>query len=163
MIRSCCQSEAAGVKCFTHFSRSAFTLVEMLVASVIFTLTIAGLIYGYVQANHMAEWSCMSLAAQSCASQGAEQARAAVWIPTQKYSQLGSMPYTHTTTNILDVPIKGDPTTNTDFYVINNVTVDDVKDTSVYLRQITSDAIWTFQATGKKYTNTVILLRAPDQ
>ena len=55
--------------------RAGFTLIEILIAVVIFGMLSSGLIYGYVQANRMAEWSSMSLAAQSYASQGLEQAR----------------------------------------------------------------------------------------
>src|SRR5271169_6680666 len=60
-------------------SRAAFTLIEILISFLIFGMTVSGLIYGYVQANRMAELSSMSLAAQSYASQGLEQARSAQW------------------------------------------------------------------------------------
>ena len=60
-------------------ANAAFTLVEVLMAVVIFAMVVSGIIYGYVQANYSAEWSSMSLAAQSLASQGMEQARAAQW------------------------------------------------------------------------------------
>ena len=157
---------------------TAFTLVEVLISLVILAVVMAGIIYGYVQANRMAEWSCMSQAAQACATEGAEQARAAVWIPSEIYSgmsgasngpgspdELGpaTPPKTLTpTTNILDIPIKGDPTTNSTYWVIDTVTLSDVS-TNPPLRQIRSDAVWTFSPTAKKVTNTVILLRAADQ
>ncbi len=51
---------------------NAFTLVESLIAVMILLLAMGGLMYGYVQANRMAEYSSMSLAAQSYASQGIE-------------------------------------------------------------------------------------------
>src|SRR5277367_1254630 len=59
--------------------RAGFTLAEILIAFLIFGMTTSGLIYGYVQANRMAEMSSMSLAAQSLAQQGLEQARSAEW------------------------------------------------------------------------------------
>jgi len=58
---------------------NAFTLVEILMAFVILALVLSGLLYGYVQANRMAEWTSMSLAAQSAASQGLEQQRSGQW------------------------------------------------------------------------------------
>ena len=42
-------------------------------------LVMSGMMYGYVQANRMAEWSSQSLAAMSYAAQGMEQLRSAQW------------------------------------------------------------------------------------
>ena len=56
-----------------------FTLIEILISFFVFSLVISGLVYGYVQVNRMAEFSSMSLAAQSYASQGLEQAKSAQW------------------------------------------------------------------------------------
>src|SRR5208282_1411553 len=60
-------------------TRLGFTLVEVLVAFFVFGLVVSGLIFGYVQVNRLAEFSSMSLAAQSYASQGMEQAKSAQW------------------------------------------------------------------------------------
>ncbi|HXR04763.1 MAG TPA: prepilin-type N-terminal cleavage/methylation domain-containing protein, partial [Verrucomicrobiae bacterium] len=46
----------------------AFTLIEVMIGFFIFGLVTAGMIYGYVEANRMAEWSSQSLAAMSYAS-----------------------------------------------------------------------------------------------
>ena len=59
--------------------RAAFTLIEVLISFAILALIVAGVIYGYAQTNRFAEWSSMSLAAQSYALQGLEQLRAAKW------------------------------------------------------------------------------------
>ena len=150
-----------------------FTLIELMVAAAVFGLVTSGLLYGYVQSNRMAEWSAISLAAQSYASQGAEQARAADWRPRDfpftsgsigSSDELSPTNYVLCGANyILDVPIKGDPaTTDFAFFVTNYVSITDVS-ISPPLRQIRSDAVWTFYLTGKRYTNTIILLRAPDQ
>ena len=64
---------------------TAFTLLEVMIGFVIFGLVITGMIYGYVQANRMAEWSSQSLAAMSYASQGMEQMRSAQWC-AEEYS-----------------------------------------------------------------------------
>src|SRR5438270_12546285 len=70
-----------GAKIIKANRRSGFTLVETLVAVLILSMVMSGVIYGYVQANRIAEFSSMSLAATAYAQQGAEQARAADWRP----------------------------------------------------------------------------------
>jgi type II secretory pathway pseudopilin PulG len=143
---------------------SGFTLMEVLIAFMIFTLVISGMIYGYVQANRMAEFSSMSLGAQSYALQGAEQARAAKW-DTQTYpiatgpgtgDELGLTNYYQVDTN--DIPTTGQP-----LLLTNYISITQIGNGSPPLRQIRSDCVWTFPFTAKLYTNTVITLRAPDQ
>jgi len=153
---------------------AGFTLVEILVSFVVFGMTVSGLIYGYVQANRLAEWSAMSLAAQSCASQGAERARAADWRPRDYPPATGPgtmdelPPATNggpviTFVDSLDIPTKGNPASSDfDFWITNYVWITTVS-TNPPLRQIRSDAVWKFAPTGKISTNTVVLLRAPDQ
>jgi len=163
-----------------HFKQSGqkivadgFTLVEVLMAFAFLAVVMSGLMYGYVQANRTAEWSSMSLAAQSYASQGAEQARAADWRPKDPSSvtnrpnskdELCPTNYVLCGTNyIMDIPIKGDPSASDfAFFVTNYVSVTDAS-TNPPLRQIRSDVVWTFPLTRQMYTNTVILQRAPDQ
>jgi len=145
----------------THqrMASAAFTLAEVMIALGVFALVSAGLINGYIQSNRDAEWSAMSLAAQSYASQGVEQARSAncsvsagYQLPTTNYFQ----------TNAMQVPISGQT-----FIVTNWVTVANLYPvTTPYpLFQIRSDCYWQFPATngGKWFTNTVITERAPDQ
>jgi len=150
-------------------NNAGFTLAEILMAFGIFALIASGVIYGYVQSNRMAEWSALSLAAQSYAAQGAEQARAADWRPRDYPAAAGPNtmdelpPTNYMQRNIFDVPIKGNPSSSDfSFFVTNRVYVTTVT-LNPPLRQIRSDAEWTFYLTGTKYTNTVILLRAPDQ
>jgi type II secretory pathway pseudopilin PulG len=152
----------------TGRSLQAFTLVEVLIAFLIFGMLSAGLLYGYVQANRIAEWSSMSLGAQSYASQGMEQALAAKWdtqangqitadlLPPISYTQATN--YTQIDTN--DVPQSGSP-----LLVTNNVSVSYVPGwtNGPYLRQIRSDVVWAFPLTKKIFTNTLISFRAPDQ
>jgi type II secretory pathway pseudopilin PulG len=146
----------------------AFTLPEILIAFVIFGMATAGLIYGYVVANRMAEWSSMSLAAQSIASQGAERARAANWRP-RDFPPTDELPVgtggnaVITNVDFFDIPSKGDPSAaDFNFWVTNYVWVSNVS-TNPPLRLIRSDSIWKFPLTGKAFTNHIILLRAPDQ
>jgi Tfp pilus assembly protein PilV len=150
-----------------------FTLIEVLISFLVFTLTVSGLIYGYVQANRMAEWSAMSLAAQSYASQGLEQARSAQWnsqmwpitngpgtgdelkLTPSGISATGHTNYSQQDT--MDIPTSGAPIYLTNFITVTNVSI------NPYLRQIRSDVVWRFPLDGKLCTNTVITLRAPDQ
>lgn len=151
-----------------------FTLVEILISFVIFSLATSGLIYGYVTANRMAEWSSLSLAAQSVASQGAERARVANWRPrdfpaTNGPGTMDELPPAangrpvFTNVDFFDIPTKGDPSAK-DFnsWVTNYVWVTNVA-VNPPLRRIRSDAVWSFAPTGRIYTNTITLLRAPDQ
>jgi Tfp pilus assembly protein PilV len=153
-----------------HSPRLAFTLIEILISVLIFTMVLSGLIYGYVQANWTAEWCSMSLAAQSLASQGAEQARAADWRPRDWPVAFGRGTMDELTNgtvysrvDFMDVPSKGNPnSTNFQFWVTNWISVTNVS-INPPLRQIRSDAIWAYPMNGNLCTNTIILLRASDQ
>ena len=151
-----------------------FTLVEVLFSVLIFGLAAGGLTYGYIVANRMAEWSSMSLAAQSAASQGAELARAANWRPNGFPSATGLLTMDElppnpngnpviTNVDYLDIPTKGTPdSTDFDSWVTNRVWITNIS-TNPPLRRIRSDAVWYFPLTEKVFTNTIILLRTPDQ
>jgi Tfp pilus assembly protein PilV len=147
-----------------QMTTGGFTLIEVLIAFGVFTISISGLIYGYVQANRMAEWASMSLAAQSYASQGMEQARSAQW-NSQQYPYASGPgtgdelppPTNYFTVNTMDVPTTGAP-----IPVTNSITVS-VITANPPLRQIRSDVYWTFPLDGKPCTNTAITMRAPDQ
>jgi len=160
----------------------AFTLIEVLIATIFIAMCMAGLIVGYVQINRLAEWSSMSLAAQSLAQQGMEQARCAYW-NSQQYPYtsgpgtgdelpVGFTPGNTWTTNLsgtnyaLDVPSTGSP-----FYATNLITITCICNTPP-LRMIRSDCIWSFGSYNstsgtniivKYFTNTAITYRAPDQ
>jgi len=154
----------------TRPSKAAFTLIETLVSMVILVLVLAGLMEGYTQANWTAEWCSMSLAAQSYADQGAEQARAADWRPrdwpvTFGYETMDEL--TNGTTivrvDFMDIPTKGTPTSaNFQFWVTNYISITNMS-VNPALRRIRSDAVWTFPWNGKLCTNTIILMRASDQ
>ncbi len=146
------------------------TLVEVLISIVILATIMGGIMMGYCQANRMAEYSSMSLAAQSCASQGAEQAIAAKWDPLIVMTNTGPgtgdvMPpgvFTNSGSNyILDVPVSGAAIGVTNIISITELT--NAANPTVHYRQIRSDATWRFPLTGMLYTNTVITMRAPDQ
>jgi type II secretory pathway pseudopilin PulG len=150
----------------------AMTLVEVVIAMTILAMTMAGLIYGYVQVNRLADWTAMSLAAQSVASQGAEQARAALWNsqmwPITNGPGTGDEfpPTTNSagvvTNMIFGIATNYVPQTGQVLLLTNYLSISDVSDEPP-LRQINSYCIWTFPRTGQTYTNTIIMQRGPDE
>jgi type II secretory pathway pseudopilin PulG len=160
----------------THWRKTsaAFTLAELMIALAIFVMVTAGLIYGYTQSNQFAEWNAMSLAAQSYAAQGVEQARAATWSISASGSGLGSgdeLPATNTVlhtgyTNYFQLDTMQVPISGQTFNVTNWIPVSNLQNGTTIpypVRQIRSDCYWKFPLTGKWFTNTVITERAPDQ
>ncbi|HLX95155.1 MAG TPA: hypothetical protein VKU37_05370 [Verrucomicrobiae bacterium] len=137
---------------------AAFTLVEVVMAIGILVLAMSGMIYGYVQTNHQAEWSSMSLAVQALTVQSVEQARAAKW---DVYSSASGSnpdelpPSTNTIiyTNSVLIPSSGKTMSVTNILKITSIT------TIPALRQISSQCTWYFPTTGKWFTNSVITYR----
>jgi len=155
--------------------RRGFTLAEVMMAFLAFGLVISGLMYGYVAANRMAEMSSMSLAAQSFALQGLEEAKSVQWNyvrwPSTNADQNDPF-WTPPSVGVTNLPAQVDvldvPTTGTPIYVTNLVTVTDINssyfvNSNSPIRQIVCNCIWTFPLDGKLVTNTAICLRAPDQ
>jgi prepilin-type N-terminal cleavage/methylation domain-containing protein len=137
-----------------------FTLTEVVVAIAIATLSFGGVICGYVLTADRAQWGAYSLAAQSLAMQGVEQARAAKWDPKAwpAVDELGLTNYAEVDT--LDVPVSGQPVQATNYISVSLVSQ------SPPLRQLRADCVWGL-ANGRRsrgpFTNTVITLRTADQ
>ena len=162
---------------------AGFTLAELMVSFLIFAMVVGGVVYGYTQANRMSDYTAMSMAAASQAMQGIERARAASWNPTAYPTTygpggsdelgstnvgagyVGGLPIGPVLTSIdfMDIPSKGAPDqTNFTSWVTNNIYVTNIS-VNPPLRQIRSDVIWTYPASGQLITNSVMDLRAPDQ
>ena len=140
----------------TSHQKSAFTLAEVVIAIAIVALGFAGIISCYTISAQRAEWTGQSFAAQSLASQGVEQARAAKWDP-QAWPVVDELPPTNfATVEPLDIPRSGQPV-----YATNYIAITDVS-TNPPLRQIRVDCAWMFAA-RRPFTNTMITFRAPDQ
>lgn len=154
--------------------RQGFTLGEILVSFCILGLVMSGLMYGYVQINRMAEFSSMSLAAQSFASQGLEQARSVTWDyvrwPNTNANQFDpfwtppSIGYTNLPPEVsyMDVPTTGALISVTNFVSVTSVCTN-LNPQNPPLRQILCYCVWTFPLDGTVCTNTAVSLRAPDQ
>jgi hypothetical protein len=126
-------------------------------------MVLSGVFYSYAQADRVAQWSAMSLAAQSYASQGLEAARSAQW-DTQVSTNGDQLPATNSSSpamapqlGTLDVPQTGAPIT------VTNYIYETTNQASPPLREIKSVVVWTFPLTGKQFTNAVVTLRAPDE
>src|ERR1017187_1659611 len=155
-----------------RIAANAFTLIEVMIGFFIFGLVTAGMIYGYVEANRIAEWSSQSLAAMSYASQGMEQMRSAQWnaeeystgdaqtdvlLPYMKTQPDGTFGYWTNQTDYLDIPSSGSLISVTNYIYVTPVS------TNPPLRKIVSQVVWSFRLTGQLFTNTMVTLRAPDQ
>jgi type II secretory pathway pseudopilin PulG len=147
--------------------RGGFTLAEVLISFFVFSLVMAGLIYGYVQINRVCEMNSMSLAAQSFASQGLEEAASVQWDyrrwpSTNANSQDPFWTSVGSTSPPPQVDTLDVPTSGTPIYVTNYVTVTDLG-TYLPLRQIRCDCVWSFPLDGTMHTNSAISIRTPDQ
>jgi type II secretory pathway pseudopilin PulG len=142
-------------------SVSGFTIVEVVISVFISTLVFATVIYAYVGANNRAEWSAYSFAAQSIATQGVEQARAAQWNPLN-WPVLDDLPVTnYTQIEKLDIPASGPAVFATNYVSISTVT------NSPEIRQIRADCVWMlvsrYHGAAGPFTNTAVTFRASDQ
>ena len=154
-------------KCADRFRRNkqglcGFTLVEVFASAGILALVVQGAVLGYAKISQQAEWTERALAAQSLASLGAEQARAAKWdsLAWQPRTgpgmadELGLTRYMQT--SVLDGPKGGQPVIVTNFVSITRIS------SNPPVRQIRSDCVWSFMNRGL-FTNTVLRLRSPDE
>jgi prepilin-type N-terminal cleavage/methylation domain-containing protein len=143
-------------------STGGFTLAEVVVALAIACLVFSGIIYGYSFTANCAQWSTYSLAAQSLAQQGVEQARAAKWDPRAwpPVDELG-------TTNLVQQELLDVPTAaGASVWATNYITVRDLSQ-SPPIRELRADCVWmldsrTAQNCGP-FTNTLVTLRTADQ
>ena len=153
--------------CKSRVACAAFTLIEVMIGFFIFGLVTAGMIYGYVEANRVAEWSSESLAAMSYASQGMEQLRAAQW-SAEEYSTgsgSGTTDVLGVSTNFVQTDTLDIPTTGAPINITNYMSATQISGTNggPPLKLLVSQVVWSFRLTGKLFTNTMVTLRAPDQ
>ena len=145
-------------------TKAAFTLVEVLIAFALMVTVLTGVFFAYSQANRLAEFSSMSLAAQSYASQGIERVRSFQWDQQAVTNGIGLWPTTNSTTPVL--PVQSDildvPQTGSYLYATNYV-YEFTNEASPPLWELKSVVIWTFPLTHKLYTNMATTLRAPDE
>ena len=146
---------------------AAFTVVEVVISIAILALVMGGMIKGYIQTNRQAEWSSFSLAAQSFASQWAEQTEAEKWDTHTDLTGTGYgtsnelLATNYTRTNSMLIPGTGQSVIVTNYISITSVCA------SPQVRQIRVDCVWQFPlattwATNNNsaiFSNTVITWR----
>ncbi len=139
-----------------------FTLAEVIVSIAVASIAAGGMIYGYILSGRRAEWSGYSLAAQALAVQRVEQIRSAKW-DTQASPAIDELNYANfpaISTGILDLPVSGtNLVTVTNYTAISTVQVS--ASPLITVKSVRVDTVWAFN--GKRYSNTVVTYRAPDQ
>ena len=139
---------------------AAFTLVEVVICTLIIMLVFGAIIGGHIQTSYRAEWTGLSLAAQAAGVQQLESAKCAVWDPQQipVQDEINKLP--RVTSTLLDLPVSG---TNT-VYATNYTTVTLMQNGvfSNYCVQV--DTVWPFRWKNQTvyYTNTIVAYYAPD-
>ena len=137
---------------------SGMTLVEVVVALAIATLSVAGIISGYVFSITSAEKWALSLAANSQALARIEETRSAKWDNASwpPVDQLVSSNFPNQTV-VLDHSGSG-----TVIVYATNITQITQISSSPPLKRIRVDCIWSFKGSAL-ITNTIETCRAPDQ
>ena len=137
----------------------AFTLTEVVIATMIAAVTAGSVIYGYVLSAKQAEWASYSLAAHALAMQRIEQARSCKWdlqaSPPVDELIASNFPIQ---TNILDVPIVN----SNQVIIATNFTTISTISASPPLRMIQVDCTWKFMSDGPVFTNSIVTYRGPD-
>lgn len=135
--------------------------MEVVIALSITCLLFGGILLGYVQQSDRAEWSSYSLAAQSLAMQGIEQARGSKWDPNA-WPPVDEMGITNfAVVETLDVPVAGYPVLATNYISITVASI------SPPVRELSAHCVWSLpsrkQGIAGPFTNRAITLRACDQ
>lgn len=133
-----------------------FTLIEVIVSTMIAAIVIGGIILGYVQSARRTEWSGYSLAAQALATQRLEQTRATKWDPERGFDELVPSNFPPQIA-ILDLPVAGTNVT----YATNFTTISWIQTNAPMLKLIRVDCIWRGPR-GRVHTNIAANYRTPD-
>jgi prepilin-type N-terminal cleavage/methylation domain-containing protein len=138
--------------------QQAFTLAEVLVASLILGISLAGILGVYVQCSFRTDWSSTSVAAQLKAQSGLEQCRAA------KYDPTGNPPVDQVvSSNFPNQVYVLDQATGPGVSIYGtNITTIEMLSTNPPFKLVRVDCTWCSRR-GVLYTNTAITYRAPDQ
>jgi len=134
----------------------AFTLIEVVVSTMISAIVIGGIILGYVQSANRTEWSGFSLAGQALATQRLEQTRATKWDPERDLDELVPSNFPPQVT-LLDLPVSGTNAT----YATNFTTISWIQTNAPMLKLIRVDCVW-IGPRGRLHTNTAANYRTPD-
>ena len=136
----------------------AFTLIEVVFATAIAALVMAGMFKGYTMAARRAQFSACSVAANATAMRQLEQCVAANWVPAYGVTNLFSSSLLVPQTGNLCLPIaQSNVVSCTNYTSITQIS------TSPAYAMIQVQCVWTFPSYGGTFTNTLAVLRAPNQ
>ena len=140
----------------TWAGQAGFTMIEVAFSAAIAALVLAGMFEGYNMAGRRAQFAACSLAANTAAMRQMEQIFSADWIPSSGISNLLTMG--GVVSSNLDLPsAQGNLV-----YCTNYITINQLSSTPPYA-MIEVDCVWTFPGYGGTYTNTICVLRAPNE
>jgi hypothetical protein len=146
-------TRTARKQCAGH---AAFTLIEVAFATAIGAVLFAGMFMGYNLAGRKAQFSACSLAANTTAMRQLELVTSADWVPSYGQTQLLTLSGTQTGSLCL-------PSAQGNVVSCTNVTTVTPVSSSPAYAMIQVQCSWTFPGYGGVYTNTVAVLRAPNQ
>jgi hypothetical protein len=130
-------------------------LIEVVLATAIAALVMAGMFTGYNMAGRRAQFSACNIAANNCAMAKMEQCIAAQWVPSFGITELFAPSLTVPQPTNLCLPVA-----RSNFVTCTNyTTISQVSSTPPYAL-IQVQCVWSFPAYGGTYTNTVTTLRA---
>lgn len=134
-----------------------FTLPEVVISLAIASISIGGIMYGYVISARRAEWSGYSLAAHTAAIQIIERTRAARWDPTANppIDLLTSNQFPVTESVMIDLPVSG-----TNVISVTAITTITTISVTPPLKMVEVECRWPF-LNGRMYTNKVVAYRSP--
>src|SRR5688572_8872288 len=145
-----------GAPCHSR-SCAGITLTELVVSIAVTSLTIVGMVSGYLLSVQRAEWSARSAAAQALATERIEQTRAAKWdtLATPAVDEVHS---TNFPTEVVTLPL---PSSGSSVLATNVTTITIVSEDPP-VKMVRVDCIWGFLSRGP-FTNTLVTYRSPDQ
>lgn len=151
-------------------AQTAFTLIEVAIATAVAALVLAGLFQGYNMAGRRAMYSACNLAANVQCMQLIEQVETAQWVPSTGTIQFVSLPspWSSSYSNGLFTATE---TVATNLYLpqaqsnvvdcTNYVTVTQISNTPPYV-MIKAQCVWSLPSYSATFTNNLGVLRGPN-
>ncbi len=137
---------------------AAFTLIEVVLATAIAAFMLAGMFLGYNMAGRNAQFAACNLAANASALKQLEQIISTDWVPSYGKLQLFSASLTNPQTVNLCLPsAQGNVVPCTNYTTVSEIS------TNPPYAMIQVQCVWTFPSYGGVYTNTVAVIRAPNE
>jgi type II secretory pathway pseudopilin PulG len=136
--------------------QAAFTMIEVTIAAAIAGMVLAGMFEGYNMAGRRAQFSSCNLAANAMAMQQLEQVISVDWVASSGVNSLLNM----SSTNLANLCL---PSANGNVINCTNYTrVTAISSIPPY-DFIEVQCVWSFPTYGGTFTNTIAVLRGPNE